>query len=288
MTDSFYALSGKTRISGVMGWPVEHTKSPRLHAYWLQKNKIDGAYIPMAVPKGRIEQALRAMPVLGFCGCNVTIPHKEEAMKYVDELDPLAKRVGAVNTIVVKQNGRLEGKNTDVYGFTENLRVAGFQLDPALPVATVLGAGGAARAVVIGLQDMGFQEIRIVNRSAVRAEELARAIAGTASLKLFGEDEKNKAMEDSGLLINATSLGMTGREPLDINLSALPKRAWVTDAVYAPLETELLKQARQKNRRAVDGLGMLLYQAQEGFSAWYGVEPKVTKELRAFVLESEG
>ncbi len=278
-------ISGKAKVAGVMGWPVEHTKSPRLHGYWLRRYNIDGIYIPMAVEAGHLEQALRALPLLGFKGCNVTIPHKEQALKYVDVLDPVAQRAGAVNTIIVREKGELEGKNTDVFGFSENLKTAGFEYNKAFPSAVVLGAGGVARAMIVALQDMGYQDIRIVNRNKNKAEDMTKAIGGKTKLKIFSMGETEKALEGAGLLANATSLGMEGHDPLEINLSFLPREAWVTDAVYAPLETALIRQARQKHLRAVDGLGMLLHQARAGFKSWFGQEPEVTKELRAFVLE---
>ncbi len=280
-------ITGKAKIAGVMGWPVEHTKSPRLHTYWLQKYDIDGAYIPMPVPEGKLEQAIKALPVLGFRGCNVTIPHKEEAMKYVDTVDSVAKRAGALNTIIVQEDGKMEGLNTDVFGFMENLKVAGFEYDPSFPVATLLGAGGAARAIMVGLQDFGYKEIRIVNRNKTRAEEMAKSVGGKSKISILGMDETEKALKNTGLLINATSLGMDGHQPLDINLSHLPREAWVTDAVYVPLETALIRQARQKHLRAVDGLGMLLHQARAGFKAWFGQEPEVNRELRAVMLEEK-
>jgi shikimate dehydrogenase len=208
-------------------------------------------------------------------------------MKFVSKIDPVAKRAGALNTIIVREKGELEGLNTDVFGFTENMRSAGHQFNPSFPVATILCAGGVARAIIVGLQDMGYQEIRIVNRSKTRAEEMTKAIGGKTTFKIFGLDETEKALKNSGFLINATSLGMEGHQPLDINLSPLPREAWVTDAVYSPLETALIRQARQKNLRAVDGLGMLLHQARAGFKAWFGHEPEVTRELRAFVLEEQ-
>ncbi len=285
MKDAFFP-TGKAGLAGVMGWPISHSKSPRLHGYWLKEHKIDGAYIPMPVPEGKIEQALRALPILGFKGCNITIPHKEEAMKCVEEIHPLARRVGAVNTIVVKEDGKLEGRNTDVFGFMENLKQAGFTVDPKNPIATVLGAGGAARAIVVGLQEFGFQEIRIVNRSPSRAEAMIKSIGGETKFQIVSFEERQKALKGASLLVNTTSLGMTGHDPLEIDLSALPQGAWVTDAVYAPLETGLLKQARQKGFFAVDGLGMLLHQAREGFSLWFGKDPEVTQKLRDYVLQT--
>ena len=278
-------LTGKALVAGVMGWPVTHSKSPRLHGYWLGEHKIDGIYIPMAVPPDKIEQALRALPVLGFRGCNLTIPHKELAMPVVDHIDDLAKRVGAVNTIVVKEDGSLEGRNTDVYGFAQNLLSAGFQLDRNNPVATVLGAGGAARAIVVALQNMGFQEIRIVNRSEDRARILADTLTvPSVRFQVEGWSNADKALSGASLLVNSTSLGMTGQPPLEINIASLLSTAWVTDAVYAPLETGLLQQAKAKGCRTVDGIGMLLHQARPGFAAWFGKDPEVTQALRDIVL----
>jgi len=284
MSTSHY-LTGKALLAGVMGWPVSHSKSPRLHGHWLAKHGIDGAYIPMAVRPDDTEKALRALPLMGFRGTNLTIPHKELAMKFVDHIDPLAKRVGAINTIIVREDHSLEGRNTDVYGFAENIRSAGYLVDPNLPVATVLGAGGAARAIIVALQDIGFKEIRIVNRNVDRALALADTLFSSSHVfKVVGWEDAREAVKGAHLLVNSTSLGMTGQPPLSIDLSAMVKTAWVTDAVYAPLETDLLKQARSQGLRGVDGLGMLLYQAKPGFAAWFGQEPEVTQELRDLVL----
>ncbi|MGE4351254.1 MAG: shikimate dehydrogenase [Bdellovibrionales bacterium] len=284
MSPSF--LSGKAMVAGVMGWPIAHSKSPRLHGYWLREHQIDGTYIPLAVPPEKIEQALRALPVLGFRGCNLTIPHKELAMKIVDQCDDLAQRVGAVNTIIVREDGTLEGHNTDVFGFAENLRSAGFVVDSENPVATVLGAGGASRAIIVALEDMGFKQIRIVNRNQSRAQALAESLGQPSiTIDVYGWDQTDKALESSSLLVNSTSLGMTGQPPLEIDISSLCAKAWVTDAVYAPLETELLKQAKAKNFSTVDGLGMLLHQGRPGFKAWFGQEVDVTPALRQLMCE---
>ncbi len=274
---------GRARVSGVMGWPVGHSLSPRLHGYWLRQYAIDGVYVPLAVPPDRLEQALRALPSLGFRGVNLTVPHKQAALSFVDRTDSTARRVGAINTILVGENGQLEGLNTDVYGFAENLRAVG--LDPkTLPskTAAVLGAGGAARAVVAALQDMGFAEVRIVNRSRERAERLIETLGG--KLRFVEKTRTNEALENASLLVNATSLGMTGEPPLSIDLAALPKEAWVADAVYTPLMTGLLRQASARGNRIVDGLGMLLHQARPAFAAWFGVEPEVTEALRRHVM----
>jgi len=278
-------LTGKTAVAGVMGWPISHSKSPRLHGYWLNKHGIDGAYIPMAVRPEETEAALRALPVLGFRGTNLTIPHKEIAMKIVDHIDPLAQRAGAVNTIIVRKDCSLEGRNTDVYGFSENLKSFGYKCNPENPVATVLGAGGAARAIVVALQDMGFQEIRIVNRNVERAECMTASLARDTHFKVMSWEDTVRALSDTHLLVNATSLGMVGQPALDVDLSPMRAGSWVTDAVYAPLETDLLKQAKSCGLMAVDGIGMLLHQAKPGFAAWFDCEPEVTQELRDLVLD---
>jgi shikimate dehydrogenase len=280
--------TGAARVAGVMGWPVAHSRSPMLHGHWLQRYGIDGAYVPMAVHPDHLERALRALPALGFAGCNLTIPHKEAALALVDRVDPTASRIGAVNTIIVDRDGALEGRNTDGFGFLENLRSAVAGFDIAAGVAVVLGAGGAARAVVAALIDEGVPEIRLVNRSRGRAEALAQAVAvadAPAVVQLVDWDERAAALAGAELLVNSTSLGMHGAPPLDLPLDALPTTALVNDIVYVPLETPLLHAAARRGNPVVDGLGMLLHQARPGFAAWFGVAPSVTPELRA-VLEA--
>ncbi|MFA6279527.1 MAG: shikimate dehydrogenase [Bdellovibrionales bacterium] len=280
-------LSGKAALTGVMGWPIAHSKSPRLHGYWLNQYGIDGAYVPLAVRPETLETALRALPLLGFRGVNLTIPHKELAMDIVDHVDPLAQRVGAANTILVREDGSLEGRNTDVYGFSQNVKAGGFSPPKEGFTATVFGAGGAARAVVVALQEMGVTEIRIVNRDQDRAQTLCETLAGKNSFAVFSWEKAKDALAETDLLINATSLGMQGQPPLEIDLTPLPQKAFVTDIVYAPLETPLLASARARGLQTVDGLGMLLYQAAPAFAAWFGREPEVTPALRAHVLGGE-
>ncbi len=275
-------LSGKACVAGVMGWPVGHSRSPRLHGFWLERHGIDGAYVPLAVPPDRAEQAIRALPALGFRGCNVTVPHKEAALRAVDAVDPLAARIGAVNTIVVRPDGTLEGRNTDAFGFIANLRehAPGWALgSPAL----VIGAGGAARAVVVALLDAGAPVVRVANRTRERAAELAASLGGP--IEVVDWAERSDALAGAGLLVNTTTLGMAGQPALDIDLSPLPPTAVVTDIVYTPLLTPLLAAAARRGNPVVDGLGMLLHQARPGFAAWFGVEPEVTPELRRFVLD---
>ncbi|MEI6558556.1 MAG: shikimate dehydrogenase [Rhodospirillaceae bacterium] len=273
-------LSGKARLAGVIGWPVGHSRSPRLHGYWLETCGIDGAYLPLAVSPERLADAIRALPALGFRGANVTVPHKEAALRLMDRVDPVAARIGAVNTIVVGADGTLEGRNTDAYGFMTNLRQGASGWRPAAGPALVLGAGGAARAVVAALVDAGVPEVRLYNRTRAKAEALACAIGGP--IRVVPDPDPAGA----GLLVNTTTLGMAGQPPLDLDLTGLPLTAVVTDIVYTPLITPLLAAARARGNPSVDGLGMLLHQAVPGFEAWFGLRPEVTPELRAFVLNA--
>lgn len=279
-------LSGKARVAGVMGWPVGHSRSPRLHGYWLDRYGIDGAYIPLAVPPDRAEQAIRALPALGLMGCNVTVPHKEAALRAVDILDPAARRIGAVNTILVRPDGQLEGRNTDAFGFIENLREGTRDTAWADAPAVVVGAGGAARAVAVALLDAGVPDLRLVNRTRARAEEMAADLTrgGAAPVTVIPWEWRGRALADAGLLVNTTTQGMVGHDPLDLDLAALPPNAVVTDIVYTPLITPLLAAAQARGNPVVDGIGMLLHQARPGFHAWFGINPQVTPDLRRFVL----
>lgn len=273
--------SGKTRLAGVMGWPVAHSRSPRVHGFWLERHAIDGAYLPLAVQPEKLQAALDGLAALGFSGCNLTIPHKVAALELIGEVSPLAARIGAVNTVIVKKDGTLYGDNSDAFGFLENLREGAPQLDLAAGPAILLGAGGAARAACAGLLQSGASEIRLLNRNMARAEALA-VILGPA-IKPLPWTERHAALQDAALLVNTTSLGMTGQPELELDLSLLSEHAVVNDLVYSPLTTALLAAARQRGNIVVDGLGMLLHQARSGFAAWFGVEPEVTAELRAFV-----
>ena len=273
--------SGHARLAGVFGWPVAHSRSPRLHGYWLDHYRIDGAYVPLAVPPEYLAEALRALPLLGFAGANVTLPHKERALGLVDEADAPARRIGAVNTVTVDDGGRLHGRNTDGFGFIENVRAGAPAWAPE-GTAVVLGAGGTARAVAVALSDAGVREIRLVNRTEERAKAVADAVGN--AVRVVPWAERARALAHAGLLVNTTTLGMTGQPPLDLDLAALPATAVVTDAVYDPVETPLLAAAKARGLTTVDGLGMLLHQARPGFEAWFGIAPEVTPELRAFVL----
>ena len=275
-------LSGSARLAGVMGWPVAHSRSPRIHGYWLEEKGIDGAYLPLAVRPEALGTALAALPALGFGGCNLTAPHKEAAVLHMATLTEAARRIGAVNTVTVTEGGALHGDNTDGYGFISHLRQEAPGWEPGAPVA-MLGAGGAARAVVDALAAAGAGEIRIVNRSPARAAALA-AVA-VAAARAIPWEERGAALEGCGLLVNTTTLGQAGKPALDIGLGRLPGAAVVYDLVYAPLETALLQAARARGNRAVDGLGMLIHQARPGFAAWFGAQVEATAALRAFAAE---
>jgi shikimate dehydrogenase len=270
--------------AGVMGWPVAHSRSPLLHGFWLTQHGIKGAYELLPVRPEDLKTALRGLVVQGFAGCNLTVPHKQAALAMVDHVDAMAARIGAVNTVTVRRDGTLEGRNTDAFGFRENLRAAEPAWRASAGPAVVLGAGGAARAVVAALLDEGTPEIRLVNRSRDKAAALAAALGG--AITVIDWSRRAAALANAALLVNTTSLGMTGQPPLDLALDALPKTAVVNDIVYAPLETPLLSAARQRGNPVVDGLGMLLHQARPAFAAWFGVTPEVTPALRQAVVAS--
>lgn len=275
-------LSGSARLAGVLGWPVGHSRSPRLHGHWLEVHGIDGAYLPLPVRPERFESAVRALVDLGFRGANVTLPHKEAALALCDAVTPLARRIGSVNTLVFRE-GSIEGDSSDGFGFLENLRQEAPSWRAEAGPAVVLGAGGAARAVVAALLDAGAPRVRLLNRTPVRAEALAGELGG--AIEVLGWGDWRPALAGAGLLVNTTTLGMTGQPPLEIELAALPPAALVNDIVYAPLETPLLAAARARGNPVADGLGMLLHQARPGFEAWFGVAPAVTPALRRAVLE---
>ncbi len=268
-------------LAGVMGWPIMHSRSPRLHNYWLAHYGLTGFYAPLAIPAAGLEAALRALPALGFAGCNLTIPHKEAALRIVDEASPLARRIGAVNCVVVRADGSLEGRNYDAFGFMASLRERAPDLRFDAGPAVVIGAGGASRAILAGLIDEGAPEIRLINRSPARAQALAEEFG--APVRALPWEARAQALEGAAILVNTTSQGMVGEAPLDLALDALPVGALVVDIVYAPLETPLLARARARGNRTVDGLGMLLHQGRPAFEAWFGVDPQVTPELRAMI-----
>lgn len=275
-------ISGKARLAGVMGWPVAHSLSPRLHNFWIEQHGIDGAYVPLPVRPEHFDDAVRALATLGFAGVNVTVPHKQAALAVADRVEPLAARIGAANTLIFDAGGAIEARNTDAFGFAENLRASEGPDVLRRGPAVLVGAGGSARAVVAALVDAGAPEIRIVNRTRAKAEAIANSLGTPCAVVDW--DRRGEALEGAMLLVNATTQGMQGQPPLDLALDRLPREAVVTDLIYVPLETPLLAAARARGNRTVDGLGMLLYQALAGFTAWFGVAPKVDEALRRFVL----
>ena len=294
-------ITGKARVAGVFGWPAGHSRSPQLHNHWLARYGIDGAYVPLPVPPGQFEAALRGVMAAGFRGANVTIPHKEAAFALCDERDAFAARAGAVNTLVFEA-GRIIGSNTDGFGFMANLAAHAPHWRPG-PVV-LLGAGGAARAIAVALIEAGVPELVVVNRNAERAEALIAALAAAppaalgaalpaglpatiaalpatlpAALGVVLRAAAVPPLAGATLLVNTTSLGMAGQPPLEIDLSPLAPHAVVADAVYVPRETALLAAARARGLTVVPGLGMLLHQARPGFRLWFGVDPVVDQAL---------
>jgi shikimate dehydrogenase len=275
------ATSQSFKLAGVIGWPIAQSRSPVLHGHWLKQYDINGAYLPLPVQPERLPDAIRGLRALGFSGCNVTIPHKLGVLALMDHVDPVAQRIGAVNTVVVRDDGTLAGFNTDAYGFLASLRDAQPDFKADVGPIVVLGAGGAARAIVVALLDDGAREIRLANRTAERAQALAQI--DPVRVKVVDWNRRGEALDGAALLVNTTSQGMVGYPPLDVALDALPTNAMVSDIVYNPLETPLLAAARKRGNVVVDGLGMLLHQAVPAFEAFYGVCPRVTLTLRRTV-----
>lgn len=275
-------LTGSSVLAGIVGWPVSHSLSPRLHGYWLREHNIDGAYVPLPVAPQNLEHAIKNIATLGFRGVNVTVPHKEAVLLHLDNVSEIASRIGAVNTIFVEEDGSLSGTNTDASGFMVNLRLNAAKWSPTEAPAAVIGAGGAARAIVASLVDAKVPEVRLINRTREKAETLVKTLPGP--IKICDWDDQQSALSDAGLVVNTTTLGMVGQPPLEIDLECLSAKAVVNDLVYAPLETPLLKAAREQGLTPVDGLGMLLHQAVPGFEGWFGTRPKVSADLRRFVL----
>lgn len=268
-------------LAGVMGWPVMHSRSPMLHNYWFKERGLAGTYVPLEIRPEHLAGALRGLHPLGFAGVNVTIPHKQEAMRIVDEVDALAKRVGAVSCVTVRPDGSLAGTNNDCYGFLHALR----QEQPAWRAnagpALVIGSGGGSRAVCYALAQEGAKEIRLVNRSVARAKGIESEFGGP--IKALPWEQRHDALDGVAMVVNTTSCGMVGQPALDLRLDKLPKSALAADIIYIPLETPFLAAARARGNRTINGLGMLLSQGRPAWKAWFGIEPEVTAELRAMV-----
>jgi len=268
-------------LAGVMGWPVAHSRSPAIHGHWIRQYGLNGNYVLLPVQPEHLGDAVRGLRALGFAGCNLTIPHKVAAMALVDRVDPLAARIGAINTLVVEKDGTLAGYNTDAYGYIQSLLDAQPDWRADAGPVTVLGAGGAARAILVALAERGAKDIRLCNRSLDKAQALAAEFG--APIRAIPWEQRAEALDGCALLVNTTSLGMKGQAPLEISLDRLPRHALVSDIIYVPLETPLLAAARARGHVAVDGLGMLLNQARPAFEHWFGVRPELTPELRRLI-----
>lgn len=255
------------RLAGVMGWPIGHSRSPLIHNHWLRERGLSGAYVPLAVPPETLARALHALHPLGFAGVNLTIPHKMLAVPIVDRMDEAARAIGAVNTIVVGPDGELEGRNTDAFGFIESVREAQPGVDFTKGPAVVIGAGGAARAILHGLLEAGVPAVRIANRTLLRAKSLAEDFG--RRVEAHSWERRADMLAGASLVVQTTALGMSGQPPLEIDLSALPTDAIVCDIVYTPRRTALLHAAASRGNPVVEGLGMLLHQARPAFGAWF-------------------
>jgi len=282
-------ISGSAKLAGVVGWPIAHSLSPKLHGYWIEEYGIDAAYVPLAVRREDFTAVIDGLRLAGFRGVNVTVPHKEAAFALANRCDAAAEIAGAANLLLFGENG-IEACNTDAAGLTatliESLGAGAFKGRPVV----IWGAGGMARAAVCALSDLGASEIRILNRNKARAESLAATLAPRTAAKLScaSFEDWDRAGSDVSLLVNATSTGMKGASCLDMPLDALPSNAAVFDSVYNPLETKLLARAKARGLRTVDGLGMLMHQAVPAFTALFGVEPNVTAVLRSVLEEALG
>ncbi len=269
-------------LAGVIGHPVAHSRSPKLHGHWLRSYGLSGFYIPMDVAPADLEQVVRTLPKAGFVGANVTVPHKEAALRLADKASDRASVIGAANTLVFRPDGSIHADNTDGYGFLENLKSGAPDWNPKDGPAVVFGAGGAARAVISALADSGVPEILLSNRTRTRADHLKEEFG--QRITVVDWVQAGNVIEEAELIVNTTSLGMTGQSELRVPLDGLQPGSVVTDLVYAPLKTRLLAEAEDAGCTTVDGLGMLLHQAVPGFERWFGVKPEVDDAARAAAL----
>ncbi len=291
--DTLLAEARGRPFAAIVGWPVEHSRSPALQGFWLRQKNIDGHYgrLPVEPKRAALEELvafLRRTP--NARGCNLTLPHKLEIMPLLDRIDPLAARIGAVNTVIKRPDGSLEGRNSDGFGFLAALKAGAPAWSATAGPVVVLGAGGAARAVVATLVDAGVPELRLLNRTQDSATRLGLAFTPKDGRRIAIErwDERSAMLDGATLLVNTTALGMKGQPPLDIDLARLPRTAAVDDIVYAPLETPLLAAARARGHRCIDGLGMLLHQGRLGFKAWFGPDVDVSADQRRAVAADLG
>jgi shikimate dehydrogenase len=280
-------------FAAIVGWPVEHSRSPALHGFWLKQHGINGHYgrLPVEPKRAALEELIAFLKrTPNARGCNLTLPHKIDIMPLLDRIDPLAKHIGAVNTVIKQADGTLEGRNSDGFGFLEALKQGAPGWQAAAGPAVVLGAGGAARAVVATLVAAGVPELRLVNRTQSSAIDLGVAFTPNDGRRIAIDrwDERDDALDGATLLVNTTSLGMKGQPPLEIDVGRLPPDAVVDDIVYVPLETPLLAAARARGQRCIDGLDMLLHQGRLGFEAWFGQKVTVSLEQRRAVAADLG
>ena len=274
----------KFLIAGVMGWPVMHSRSPMMHNYWMEQQGLAGTYLYLEVKPGELENSLNSMKYLGFSGCNLTIPHKLEAMKIVDEVDEVAEKIGAISCVVVREDGSLFGTNNDWLGFIGNLKDQQPDWKANTGPCTVIGAGGGGRAVIYGLLQEGAKEVRLVNRSQEKAEKIAKEFGGP--ITVYPWKERHALLEGATTVVNVTNQGMVGEEALDINLDKLLPTALAADIIYTPLESPFLAAAAKRQNKTVNGLGMLLHQGPPAWKRWFGIEPTVTDELRGMMEQS--
>ncbi len=275
-------MTDKIPLAGVIGTPIAHTRSPQIHGHWLKTYGLAGAYVPMDVKSSDLREVLTALPKAGFVGVNITIPHKENVLEMADLVTDRATLIGAANTLIFRPDGKIHADNTDGYGFLENLKTGAPDWNPRSGPATVLGAGGAARAVVASLLDAGVPEVLLTNRTRIRAEKMAADFGNRVTV--IDWVHAGNILEDSALVVNTTALGMIGKQEMRIPLDGLRGGTVVTDLVYTPLRTSFLAAAEEAGCLTVDGLGMLLHQAVPGFERWFGTRPTVDSATRAAAL----
>lgn len=273
------------KIAGVVGDPISHSLSPKLHGFWIKKYGVYGDYVAFHVASNELPDFIERLRTNKIEGVNLTVPHKEHALALVDKLDDTAKKIGAVNTIYFDEKGKMVGSNTDGYGFLKHLKISVSDWKSRGSKCVIIGAGGAARAAIVSLLNDGISELRLTNRTLSRAEDLALELGDTRIIVVPWES-REQALINADLVVNVTTLGMTDQPELDLSLDKLPTKAVVYDIVYNPLETPLLRDARMRGNMTVDGLGMLLHQAVPGFEAWFGITPEVDQELRDYLLEA--
>lgn len=277
-------MAVKVPLAGVIGSPIAHSKSPKLHGYWLSKYGIEGHYVPLDIGTDDLDDAIRMLPKIGFVGVNVTIPHKERILSIADIVTDRAALIGAANTLIFRKDGKIHADNTDGFGFVENIRQSQPTWNAAAGPAAVFGAGGAARAVLVALLEVGVPEIRLSNRTRSRAEALRNEFGN--KITVVDWVKAGNMLDGAATVVNASSLGMDGKGEFRVPLDALSPSTLVTDIVYTPLKTRLLETAEDRGCLTVDGLGMLLHQAVPGFERWFGVRPEVDEDLHQIVLSS--